>query len=121
MSAATLLVGFLAAPLVWQLNADLAGRPIALWVYRARVQRAQSQGLRFPNREAMTAWADQTSMQSYNMALLGLPTACGFTAGVLGFPLFKISRSTNGWGWARIAAMGLTSWIALSMFHPWVM
>lgn len=121
MSATTFIVGMLLATLGWQFVASLAGPPLALALYRSRVQSALTSGIRFSSQEAMDKWTAQVSHQSSNAALLGLAAACGFAAGVIGFPLFGISRSTDGWSWARVITLCASSWAAVGMFHLGIM
>src|SRR5215470_3641875 len=105
MSGISLLISFFVVTIGWQIVAQTAGPWLAAWLYKKRVTNLQGSGLSFENDAAREAWAQKNSVGSINHALLILAAACGAIAGMLGFPLIGLSRSTNVWSWLRIIVL----------------
>jgi len=118
VSGAQLLISLIVVTVGWQLMAQAAGPPLAQWLYRKKVEDLRGSGLQFESREAVDAWAVKASTDSMNVALLALAAGCGLVAGIIGYPLIGISRSTNGWSWARVLTLCGTSWLAMAVLHP---
>jgi len=110
-----LLLGILVATVGWIFIAQKLGPPLAKWLYDRQVSRLRADRVKFPNPELEKKWQQDTSRRCLNQALIVLAVGTGALAGLVNFPLIGFSRSLNGWSWARVGILTVTSWVVAGL------